>query len=96
MDTEDIADRNVEQLGYVRNALGRRSQPGSRPDGGMAPNNLPDMEQLLNQIMSHDVDLRNEIGRLKDQLATEQDARAHLEKIIRQVASLIVNGSKDA
>jgi hypothetical protein len=52
------------------------------------------LEPLLNQIMGHDANLRNEISQLKAQLATEREARERLQSIIRQVADLIVNGSR--
>jgi len=98
---EGIQDKNVERMNFVSKQL-RHGIVGGRPDGTMEPHGTGQPEQqkalesLLRQILNTDADLRNEISQLKDRLATEQDARAHLEKIIRQVADLIVNGSKGA
>ena len=93
-----IADSNVERVQRVANVLGRPPSQrlgviGGRPDGTMV-STPPDLEKLLQQIMTNDETLRTEIEVLKDQLTTEREARERLQNIIRQVADLIVNGSR--
>jgi phospholipase/lecithinase/hemolysin len=84
-----------------------RQQPGvigGRPDGTMEPAGQENsMEGLLRQIENHDAYLRTqlaqaqyEIRQLNAALGAEKEAREHLQGIIRQVADLIVNGSKGA
>ena len=93
-----IADSNVERVNRVANVMGRTGQRGiigGRPDGTMEPSTTG-MESLLRQIELHESNMRGEIEHLKAQLAREQGAREHLQEIIRQVADLIVNGSKGA
>jgi hypothetical protein len=96
-----IQDRNAAQMDFAAKALGQAGRlsgiVGGRPDGTMEHaqgNNRLALEPLLNQIMGHDANLRNEISQLKAQLATEREARERLQNIIRQVADLIVNGSR--
>ena len=111
MDSEDIADRNVEQLDFVGKVLGRgllpRAQPGSRadggmqratgqPDGGMQPDPMAATQEMMQKVVETELRLRKEVVHLQNQLGSERDAREHLEKIIRAVADLIVNGHKDS
>jgi hypothetical protein len=99
-DLGKIADRNVDQVNFVASALKRRPHGivGGRPDGTMSPaqdDALPrGIEGLLQQIENNDANLRAENKHLEAQLTTEREARAHLENVIRQIADLIVNGSK--
>jgi hypothetical protein len=105
---EKIHDRNVEQVNHVARTLRaanrglesmERQRPGvigGRPDGTMSLDKSVELVTLLQQIEDNDASLRAENAILKDQLATEREAREHLENIIRQVADLIVNGSKGA
>lgn len=83
-----------------------RQQPGiigGRSDGTMEPAQENPMEGLLRQIENRDAHLcarleqaQHEIRQLNTTLGIEREAREHLENIIRQVADLIVNGSKGA
>jgi len=70
-----------------------KPRPGSRADGGIA-RDTPHLGGLLQQIENTVTNLRNEIERLNEQLVAEQQARSHLENIIKQVADIIVNGHK--
>lgn len=93
-----IQDRNVEQVNHVAKTL-RRGIVGGKSDGTMAPMPLDksvELVTLLQQIENNDANLRAKNEHLQDQLITERKAREHLENIIRQVADLIVNGSKGA
>jgi uncharacterized coiled-coil DUF342 family protein len=103
-----LTDRNVEQVNFVASAL-RKPQPGSRPDGGMASQASDLVTQIMRLEGHRDELLRRveearqmidgfeqEAGQLKEQLATERKGREHLQDIIRQVADLIVNGSRGA
>lgn len=91
---EGIQDKNVERMNFVSKQL-RQGIVGGRPDGTMEPAQGT-IETFIQNIMNVDAGLRNEIDQLKRQLAREQGAREHLQGIIRQVADLIVNGSKGA
>lgn len=98
-----------------------RSQPGSRPDGGMAvpPPELPSQKetqgwldqiaQTENRLRAQLVDARNiidnferdmamlesEVNRLDSELRQSQMLKDHFEGMLRKIAELVVNGSKD-
>jgi hypothetical protein len=104
-----IADSNVERVNRVATVLGvgraNRGVVGGRPDGTMEPAQFqaPSMDTLLQHIESNYANLRaqldqarSELRQLDETLAREREAREHLQGIIRQVADLIVNGSKGA
>ena len=119
MDSEDIANRNVEQLNFTADALHRlpraRQIPGSRPDGGMTPrvaetrNLLDQIQQIEAGLRAELVDARATIDHCERDLATlqseyselkarhdlEKSRREHFEGMLRQIATLVVNGAKD-
>jgi ribosomal protein L1 len=101
MNNDDITDRNVEQLDFVGKVLGGkgllpRTQPGSRSDGGMQSDPIAATQEMMQKVVETELKLRKEVVHLQNQLGSERDAREHLEKIIRAVADLIVNGHKDS
>ena len=123
MDSEDIANRNVEQLKFTGEALRdrlprARQLPGSRPDGGMASaaatthntrslidqimlneqqlcRELSDARQLIENLEANILQMENEIITLKSDLGSENVQREHFENMLRQIATLVVNGTKD-
>lgn len=140
MDYDKLTDRNVSQLDFAAEHLGRAAQipvppreykggegqriaanrplPGSRPDGGMisAAATTHNTRSLIDQIMLNEQQLRQELSEarklieileanllgsenkiieLKDDLSRETSQREHFEGMLRQIATLVVNGAKD-
>lgn len=71
MDFDKLTDKNVSQLDFAAQHLGKRPQPGSRPDGGMAPAVVQNTRSLIDQIMHNDQQLRGELD----------EAMKHIEKL---------------
>ena len=79
MNTDDIADRNVEQLGFTRNTLGRRPAPGSRPDGGMERvDPLQHTHDMVQKILETETNLRHQL----------EDARGVIDKLHDDISKL--------
>lgn len=56
---------------------------------------LADARKLIENLEANILQMGNEIIELKDTLARENAQRQHFEGMLRQIATLVVNGAKD-
>ena len=91
MDFDKLTDRNVAQLDYAADNLGKAGQrkplPGSRSDGGMAPMApmAGTVQGLTQQILQREADLLDRLTHAGQQL---DDSRHEVERLQGEMSQL--------
>jgi len=99
--TDERQERaNVVGMKAIDRALGlgldqmSREEYQRRQVGHIPPESTQDTHAILQQILNTEVTLRREVNSLQEQLTTERDVREQLERILRNIAELVLDASK--